>query len=294
MGGVFDTRFGVDAEYSIALCPGCGLEQTHPVPSSQELKQLYEAHYNFGGEKGTLYTRARELFLFSILYRAWMCVDGDISFHSMSGAGRLLDIGCNEGRGLKMYRNNGFQAEGLELNEVAAATAKAAGFPVSTLALADYCPAEKYDAVILSNVLEHSVSPKVMLSQAVSLLNPGGRIHVSCPNSRSILRSIFGRYWINWHVPFHISHFSPAVLSALLKDAGFKNIQTRCETPALWVSHSAIAWLTARRGEKTKALRNPILVLSLMLLSRAIFFPVWFVFNRLGRGDCLIVTAVRR
>ena len=36
-----------------------------------------------------------------------------MSFHARRGAGRLLDVGCNEGRGLAMYAANGFQAESL-------------------------------------------------------------------------------------------------------------------------------------------------------------------------------------
>ena len=44
----------------------------------------------------------------------------------------LLDVGCNEGRGLTMYAGNGFQAEGLELNRVAADAARQKGFVVVT------------------------------------------------------------------------------------------------------------------------------------------------------------------
>ena len=45
-----------------------------------------------------------------------LILEGDFSFHRPKGTGRLVDIGCNEGRGLKIYSRNGFQAEGLELN----------------------------------------------------------------------------------------------------------------------------------------------------------------------------------
>ena len=53
-----------------------------------------------------------------------MGLDGDISFYSKHGKGRLLDIGCNEGRGLPIYKTNGFVVEGLEVNELAAAKAR--------------------------------------------------------------------------------------------------------------------------------------------------------------------------
>src|SRR5712675_1491148 len=61
--GLSDTRFGTPGSYEIRRCSCCGFEQTWPVPRLPELKKLYEAQYNFGGETDTLYTRLREWFL---------------------------------------------------------------------------------------------------------------------------------------------------------------------------------------------------------------------------------------
>src|SRR6266702_5919538 len=96
--GLFDTRFGFAGRYEVRRCADCGLEQLFPAPEPAALKALYESHYNFGGETGALYTRLRERFLFSFLNPLWSWLDGDISFYLRRGAGRLLDIGCNEGR----------------------------------------------------------------------------------------------------------------------------------------------------------------------------------------------------
>lgn len=287
---IFDTRFGIDLVYSIGRCPSCALEQTVPMPTDGELKNLYENYYNFSGEKNTFYTRLRERFLFSGLYAVWTAIDGDISFHSRKGSGRLLDIGCNEGRGLEICRRNGFTPEGFELNRAAAAVAKAKGFSVYTDRLEDR-PKSYYDVALLSNVLEHSTEPKAMLAQIRRLLKPGGQVWISCPNRNSWLCAAFGRYWINWHVPFHISHFSPATLTSLLECSGFKVTKIAHKTPALWAVHSLLARLFARRGRPTVELRNPVLVASLMLGLRGIFFPFLWLGNALKKGDCLVVTA---
>jgi 2-polyprenyl-3-methyl-5-hydroxy-6-metoxy-1,4-benzoquinol methylase len=291
--GLFDTRFGIDGIYGVALCHQCGLEQITPVPTVAELKNLYESHYNFGGEKGTPYTNLRERFLSSALYRLWIRLDGDISFHGRVGEGRLLDVGCNEGRGLKIYAHNGFQAEGLELNETAADVARRAGFTVHTCDLSDFNPAAPYDVVVLSNVLEHSLDPKQMLLDVRRLLKSGGQVWISCPNSRSWLRKTFGSFWINWHVPFHISHFSAETLQKLLTQTGFTAVETAQITPALWVSSSVIARLFARKGRPTRELRNPILMLGFLMVSRAFFFPALWFGNRRSRGDCLLVLAAK-
>ena len=130
LSGLIDNRFGSEGEYCIAKCHQCGLLQTIPVRDAEKLKQLYETYYNFGGEKGTIYIKFRQIFFSSIAYLSWMAIDGDISFHSRRVRGRLLDIGCNEGRGLLIYQQNGFDPEGLELNEKAAQNARIAGFTV--------------------------------------------------------------------------------------------------------------------------------------------------------------------
>lgn len=292
--GLSDNRFGSPGEYCIAKCLNCGLLQTIPVPDAEQLKQLYETYYNFGGEKGTSYTKSREVFFSSFLYRFWMALDGDISFYSRKGGGRLLDIGCNEGRGLAIYQRNGFDTEGLELNEKAAQNARKAGFSVHTQTLEEFQPEEPFDIVVLSNVLEHAPDPKEMLENVSRVLKPGGQIWISCPNSQSWLRKLFGRSWINWHVPFHLFHFSGKTLSQLLQRSGFKIRELKCATPSHWMSQSIVAAISARRGRKTRHLRSPLLVGFLMLFCRFVLFPFLWLGNLSGYGDCLIIEAISK
>ena len=179
-----------------------------------------------------------------------MAIDGDISFHSHRGQGRLLDVGCNEGRGLVIYQRNGFDPEGLELNEKAAQDARLAGFTVHTETLEEFQPEEPFDIVVLSNVLEHTPDPKNMLENVSRVLKPGGQIWISCPNSQSWLRKLFGRSWINWHVPFHLFHFSSKTLAQLLQLSGFEITELKCATPSHWMPQSIVAAISARRGSQ--------------------------------------------
>lgn len=290
---VFDTRFGIDAAFGIARCSACGLEQTVPRPAPDALGAYYAAHYNFGGESGTTYTGLRARFLESGLYRLWLALDGDISFHARPGRGRLLDIGCNEGRGLSLYARNGFSAvEGLETNPVAAEAARRRGFAVHGVELADFQPSEPYDVAVLSNVLEHALDPAVMARHVARILKPGGEVWISCPNAASWLRALFGRRWINWHVPFHIVHFTDDTLTRTLTAGGFETVARDQATPALWVAHSVLA-LTAERGRATTALRKPLAVMALMALARGALFPLLWLANRTGHGDCLLRIARR-
>jgi SAM-dependent methyltransferase len=291
--GLTDNRFGSPGRYNIAKCNQCGVLQTTPVPGKKEIKQLYETYYNFGNQSGKTYTKLRKTFFNSLAFRLWMAMDGDISFHSFRGRGQLLDVGCNEGRGLVFYSMNGFSPEGLELNERAAKSARIAGFIVHTKPLEDFQPENLFDVVVLSNVIEHSLNPKKMLKNVRRILKPEGLLLISCPNSQSWLRWFFRRSWINWHVPFHLFHFSSKTLFPLLKSSGFEIKDLRFSTPSQWISQSVLAAIFAKPGLETRQLRNPLFVAFLMLLCR-LFFPLLWLGNLTKHGDCLVVKAVSK
>ena len=202
-------------------------------------------------------------------------------------------VGCNEGRGLFFYKENGFDVEGLELNEKAATSAQASGFLVHTQPLDAHRPEKPYDVVVLSNVLEHSPEPKRMLKHVHRVLKPGGQVWISCPNSQSWLRWVFGKSWINWHVPFHLFHFSAKSLERLLRDCGFEVQRIKTKTPSHWMAQSIVAWLFAERGKPTRRLRSPLLVGGLMMVCRFSLFPLIWLGNVTGRGDCMVVQGVR-
>jgi SAM-dependent methyltransferase len=289
--GLGDDRFGAPGAYAILQCTNCGLEQTWPRPSEAELKGLYERFYNAGVKPDSGYGGLRERFLASGLYRLWLKWDGDMSFHGRRGEGRLLDVGCNEGRGLSLYAANGFEVEGLELNEPAAELARQRGFQVHTEALAQFRPEAPYDVVVLANVLEHAWDPLLMLANVRRLLRPEGEVWISCPNAASLWRQVFGRAWINWHVPFHLWHFSSNTLQELLGLANFSIMSIKTFTPALWVTHSICLKVSRQEGGRNKLIRRASLVASMTLLIKLFVLPFFHNINRRIAGDCLIVVA---
>jgi SAM-dependent methyltransferase len=290
LANLHDDRFGAPGNFDIVKCHSCGLEQTVPQPTDDQLKELYEQFYNFGGETGTSYTKIRGGFFASPLYRLWLKWDGDISFHLRQGTGRLLDIGCNEGRTLSLYARNGFQAEGLELNEVAAAVARQRGFQVYTLPLGEFEPENPYDYVVLSNVLEHAIDPFEMLFHVKRVLQPGGQVWISCPNANSHWRTVFGRHWINWHVPFHLWHFSPQTLKTILNKAQFMIQEISTCTPALWLTQSLCAALGSKANKANRMMRSAPVIAGLMLPIRGLLGPWLNQIDKDMQGDCLIVT----
>jgi len=289
--GLFDDRFGAPGTYAILKCAACGLEQTWPRPAEAELKGLYETFYNAGIKPDSAYRGLRERFFASGWYRLWLRWDGDMGFHGRRGGGRLLDVGCNEGRGLSLYADNGFEVEGLELNEAAAALARGRGFRVHTAALAEFRPAAAYDVVVLANVLEHAWDPVRMLAEVRRLVGPRGQVWISCPNAGSLWRRVFGRAWVNWHVPYHLWHFSPATLSAVMERAGYEVAALQSYTPALWLAQSLCVSLGAREGRSNRVMRSAPVAAGLTLLARVMVLPWFRHLNRELTGDCLMATA---
>lgn len=287
---VNDTRFGIPTSYTIKQCTNCGLLQLGKLLKEDEITKLYETYYNYTGTVGGNYSLFRTLF-FTLFDRIWTTIDSDVSFHKRKGIGRLLDVGCNEGRNLIFYRNNGFDAEGLEVNLVAARVAQNKNLTVHIGTVDDFIPDKLYNVIVLSNVLEHVNNPLKILKSVNHMLAPDGQIWISCPNVESWQRYLFGKFWINWHVPFHTVHFSRSLLVQLLSHSGFDLKDVHTETPSLWMAHSFIVSLFSRTGLPTILLRNPFWVAGLMLLFRIFLFPLIWIGNVLGKGDCLVLTA---
>jgi SAM-dependent methyltransferase len=291
LSGLFDDRFGAPGAFAIRRCAHCGLEQTWPRPPAAGLRELYERFYNAGVDPDSAYRGLRERFLTSGLYRLWLRWDGDIAFHGRRGGGRLLDVGCNEGRGLDRFAANGFQAEGLEINPRAAAAARRRGFPVYNVELAEFRPAAQYDVVVLANVLEHAWDPVAMLREVRRLVRPGGEVWISCPNAAGLWRRVFGRAWVNWHVPYHLWHFAPATLRGVLQEVGYEVEALHTSTPALWLTQSLCVSLGSRPGRRNRVMRSAPVVAGLMLLGRMLVLPFFRHLDRSLTGDCLVVTA---
>lgn len=288
---VVDNRLGTPGKFAIVRCPVCQFIQTVPRLDQASLDALYERYYNFGADRASRYAKLRERLFAGVLYRLWLAVDGDISFHRLKGAGRLIDIGCNEGRGLERYRVNGFEVEGQEPNPIASASARSRGFTVVSAPLTNFAPDRPYNIAVLSNVLEHALNPQDMLAQVHRILGPDGELWLSLPNARSAFRALFRGHWINWHVPYHIVHFTAPALRRLLMESGFEIVKLRNATPSLWVAQSAIAALTSRSGKSNLNLRKIWLVGGSMLMIRCFLFPLLWLLDAVGRGDCLVVRA---
>lgn len=294
--GLRDPRSGAPDTYVIHRCKHCGAEQTLPRPARR-------AHSADASDKRpdankTAFGRLRDRLRRSRFYPLWLRLDGDVSFQRVRGRGRMLAVGCADSDVLARYRANGFHVEGCADDRLAVAAAHDAGFTVHAGdMIADpsrFEPDAPYDVIVLANVLPLSRDPRALLRELNRCLAPGGEFWISLPNSASLFREMFGRYWINWQVPFHAVHYAPNTLRHLLTESGFLVRDMICVTPALWLTQSILVGLYSWPDKPTDRLDKPTLLAGWMLVLRGFFFPTLFFLNRALRGDCLMVRARRR
>lgn len=98
--------------------------------------------------------------------------------------GDLLDIGCGQGRILKLLASRAQRAVGVDIDSDARRRARAelllAGTPNTTLRQGDMMSLpfadQEFDTIILDDVLHDAPDPAAVIHEATRLLRPGGRM----------------------------------------------------------------------------------------------------------------------
>ena len=110
---------------------------------------------------------------------------------------RLLDAGAGRGSLARALSQQGGQVTALEKDAATAAALKSltAGQPIKVVKadIRRWSASVKYDAVILSELLEHLSEPEALLKRGRRLLNAGGLILVTVPNGRGLEERL--RFW---------------------------------------------------------------------------------------------------
>lgn len=206
-------------DWEVYKCSGCGLGVLDPRPDSSELCALYResyfvSHYGESLEPGSPGMRRR---ISQEAHRIRF-------FGKFKRSGRILDIGCGRGYFLHACRLRGYDVAGLDVSEEAAASVRnALGIPVKAGPLReDMFDPESIDVVTMWHSLEHTTDPGRCLDQTRKWLRADGLLVVDVPNHEGTdARRRWGR-WEDWDLPYHLYHFTPSSLGALLARHGFR------------------------------------------------------------------------
>jgi 2-polyprenyl-3-methyl-5-hydroxy-6-metoxy-1,4-benzoquinol methylase len=142
--------------------------------------------------------------------------------------GRLLDVGCGNGELLARARGLGWDVGGIEPDPTASQVARSSGIPILASRLDEAAlPAESFDAITLSHVVEHLLEPVATLRQCARVLKPGGRLVLATPNTHSLGHGYWRKNWVGLDPPRHIFLFSPRSLRRCVEEAGLEVAELR-------------------------------------------------------------------
>jgi SAM-dependent methyltransferase len=169
----------------------------------------------------------------------------------VTGGRALLDVGAHAGRFLRLARGAGWDGEGLELNpKTAAYAAQASGAVVHQGNIQTFTPTRCYDAVTLTDVLEHVPRPLEVLARVRAFLCPGGWLAIKVPNgpAQRVKERLRARLRPSYRANLaenlvHVNHFSPRSLRLALERDGFSDVVVTTGAPELSADGAAAARL---------------------------------------------------
>jgi SAM-dependent methyltransferase len=220
---------------ALMRCAACGFAQPAALPSLPRFfDRMYDQRWAEDWIASEFDSPVKDL-IFSQILRA-------LARRLPRDRRRLLDVGAHAGRFLKIAREAGWAPEGLELNpKTAAYAAAASGAVVYQGNVGTLNPgARRYDAITLTDVLEHVPEPIGVLKRVHELLDAGGWVAVKVPNGpvqrhkENLRATIFPAYRATLADNLvHVNHFSPESLRLALQRSGFSSVSVVAGTPEL-------------------------------------------------------------
>jgi 2-polyprenyl-3-methyl-5-hydroxy-6-metoxy-1,4-benzoquinol methylase len=146
--------------------------------------------------------------------------------------GTLLEIGCGNGGMTQLMAPKVDRLTAFDVSAPSLAMVQALGLPNVETAqglIENYSPAERFDTVVLSEVIEHLRRPGDAVCRAYEWLAPGGVMLITTPNG-------------HWESDEHLHEFSMASFASTLAATGCETL----EVAYLRDRDNRRRWLTAR------------------------------------------------
>jgi SAM-dependent methyltransferase len=111
----------------------------------------------------------------------------------------------------------------VDIDEGARPAAERSGHDFFCGRIEDVPTDQKFDLILMLNLIEHVADPVSVLQKSKGLLSPKGRIYVKTPNFRALDATIFRNMnWGGYHCPRHFVLFSKNSFDMLAQKAGLE------------------------------------------------------------------------
>jgi SAM-dependent methyltransferase len=146
--------------------------------------------------------------------------------HLKKAPGKVLDIGSGRGVMLRLMKDAGIAAYGLDSFEEAVVYCKGKGLDVvlgDALSHLATLPDASLGGIFCAHVIEHMPPAQAieLLRESYRVLKPGSRIVIITPNPKDLRTS--ERFWLDIT---HVRPYPEKLLIVLMKREGFINIQS--------------------------------------------------------------------
>jgi 2-polyprenyl-3-methyl-5-hydroxy-6-metoxy-1,4-benzoquinol methylase len=262
--------------YSLVQCSACEFVYLGNPPTQAELERLYS--FDSGYHLDLRDDEASQMKRLALARQHYELLK------RFKSGGRILDIGCSAGHFLKVAKDDGWDAYGIELSkDTAELAARRFGLKITTGGLEENSFAPNFfDAVTMWDVIEHVEDPLRLMNHANKILKDEGIVILLTPNIDGLFPKLSQKvanlikYWPHPEPPYHLSQFSKTTLYKLLKLTGFEVLQTVDEM--IPISYTF--------GDLKSIVASPK-----RLIYSSLFIPVALLGAKFHSGDSIIVVA---
>lgn len=161
-------------------------------------------------------------------------------FKSVGSNLRVLDIGCNDGFIGSKLMKNGNDVYGIDIVKREVNKAKKLGIKAKVVDIENTnlpYPANYFDFVLLTDVIEHVFDTDGLLKKIYNILKPGGALLITTPNVASLARRFMLLFGLNPFLEYsseymdfavhpvgHIRYYTHSDLRRQLHRNNFRNI----------------------------------------------------------------------
>ena len=204
-------------DFNLSWCGKCNTLITNPRPELQELNKFYQ-HSNYVSHSNkannvinSIYKIARR---FTIKWKRRL-------IEKQVNTGSLLDFGCGTGQFIDYMSAKKWETYGVDplIN-------KSHGQEKKIFNSIDELTKKDFNVITLWHVLEHVYDPLGTLQSLKKILSRNGLLYIAVPNTGSLDRRFYSKYWSAYDVPRHFYHFSQSSIRMLFKLTGLKLIHT--------------------------------------------------------------------
>jgi SAM-dependent methyltransferase len=235
-----DVEYGATADkFGYYLCRACDVLSIDPLPVDR-LAEIYPPTYYSFATSDTpldpgrnLVTRAKASLDARTFRRVLSRIEGDRM--------RMLDVGGGTGdiaENLVRAAGPGSSAVVVDIDAASVESARARGLEGFHGRFEDFDARERFDVILMLNLIEHVADPSALLQRAADLLSPRGILWLQTPNFRSLDAALFRRRgWAGLHCPRHWVVFSDDGLERALARSGLDAFEVRrTQAGAFWAA----------------------------------------------------------